>query len=488
MSDEKTITINVAKEFLKGNSDIDLSDYEKLDAEAAELLATHEDNLYLGNLIELSQKAAVALAKHKGYIDLNGLTELPDDVAAALSNHIGDLELNGITVLSEKAAEALSKHHGAIKLSGLTSISDKLAVALPGMMMLADFRESLDLSGLTSLSDIAAEGLAKYNESIYLNGLTTLSDKAAEALGKHEGSDLSLDRLVELSDKAVEYLSKHKGGNYDNNLFLNGLTGLTDKAAGFLANFKGRLYLNGLTGLSDQAAEALAKHANHLYFTNLTELSEKAIAALLKHKGDLQLEGPAKETFGKQKSQSLSVKKSKNAMLRIEIRSRGKEVYGLTYPKSKFDKEKFLKEHEEDFYELSDDSICSEIPLQDAYLSISLDGQDMLSLECKDDRFAEGVKTVDSGLSEGYRDLLNAGKNDVAVFWYHDYMNSQSYTWNKVSNFDPRKIEVCYMTRRDEATDSTYRIVTEIMYNGKYADDADSYGEPKTGYEGPFVI
>lgn len=482
------LTLQIAKEFLKDPDAFDLRDYETLSDEAAAVIADYEDSLYLSGLTQLSAKSADALSRHKGYIDLNGLTELSDDAALSLSKHVGDLELNGISEISEKAAEALSKHQGAIKLSGLTSISDTLAIALPAMAKMAEFREALDLSGLTSISDKAAEALSSCDESIILNGLTSLSEKAAASFGKHEGDSLSLNRLTSLTDKAAEGLSKHKGGPYDNNLFLNGLTDLSDKAADSLAKFKGRLYLNGLTKLSDAAAEALSKHANHLYLTDLMEISEKGIAALLRHKGELQLEGPAKEILGKPKAQSVIGKKSKNALLRIEISSRGREVYGVTYPKSKFDKDKFLKEHEEDFYELSDDSICSELPMRDSHIFISLDYEEVLTLENKDDNFPEGVKSVDSGSQEGYRDLLNAGKNDVAVYWYHDYMNSQIYKWSKISNFDPKKIEVCYMTRKDEATGNSYKIVLEVKYNGKDADDSELFGEPLTGYEGPFVI
>jgi hypothetical protein len=54
-----------------------------------------------------------------------------------------------------------------------------------------------------------AEALAKCNGDIYLDGLTSLSDAAAEALVKHKGR-ISLQSLENLSENAIRYLSLHE--------------------------------------------------------------------------------------------------------------------------------------------------------------------------------------------------------------------------------------------------------------------------------------
>jgi hypothetical protein len=60
------------------------------------------------------------------------------------------------------------------------------------------------------LSDEAAEALARHNADLYLDGLTSLSDASAQALAKHKGVSLSLTGLKSLSDAAAEALVKHK--------------------------------------------------------------------------------------------------------------------------------------------------------------------------------------------------------------------------------------------------------------------------------------
>ena len=46
-------------------------------------------------------------------------------------------------------------------------------------------------------------------------------------------------------------------------------------------------------------------------------------------------------------------------ILEVQVYSRGKEVYGLSYPKSEFNQKKFLEDHKDDYYELSRESLES---------------------------------------------------------------------------------------------------------------------------------
>jgi len=56
----------------------------------------------------------------------------------------------------------------------------------------------------------SSESLGKHKYDLYLNGLTSLSDAAAESLAKHEG-DLYLNGLTSLSDAAAKSLGKIEG-------------------------------------------------------------------------------------------------------------------------------------------------------------------------------------------------------------------------------------------------------------------------------------
>ena len=67
-----------------------------------------------------------------------------------------------------------------------------------------------NISKITYITPGIAQILSKHQGDLYLRGLTTLSDIAAEHLSNHQGT-LDLDGLTTLSDKAAEHLSKHEG-------------------------------------------------------------------------------------------------------------------------------------------------------------------------------------------------------------------------------------------------------------------------------------
>ena len=66
---------------------------------------------------------------------------------------------------------------------------------------------NVDLSKATTITDEAAEALSGEGD-LYLNGLTSLSDSGAKLLLRHVEGGLSLD-LDELPDSAAEILRQH---------------------------------------------------------------------------------------------------------------------------------------------------------------------------------------------------------------------------------------------------------------------------------------
>ena len=86
MSDEKTLTKEIAEQFIADEDSVDLYEFTKLDDDAA----------------------AESLSKCQGLLSLDGLTELSDSAAESLSKHQGQLSLDGLTELSDAAAESLS--------------------------------------------------------------------------------------------------------------------------------------------------------------------------------------------------------------------------------------------------------------------------------------------------------------------------------------------------------------------------------------------
>ena len=179
----------------------------------------------------------------------------------------------------------------------------------------------------------------------------------------------------------------------------------------------------------------------------------------------------------------------KSKTLKVKIYSRGKEVYGLKYPKSEFNESKFLEDHEDNYYELSEDSLESEVPIRGSMIMVFLDDEEV----CRNEVYNEGyyfndIKVMDSKKTESYRNLLDKNDEEIGVLWFHDYVNTKSFAWENVNEFDPSKLIVYSTCRLDDTDNSKYSIVSHVVYDGNEADNEDFDGSPKSGYFGPYII
>lgn len=170
------------------------------------------------------------------------------------------------------------------------------------------------------------------------------------------------------------------------------------------------------------------------------------------------------------------------ATLKIEIYNRGNEVYGITLPKEDFDPEEFMEEHEDDYEELDEDSVANEIPVQRMKMVVEHNGNNVVY-----EVLPQEVTLIDSGGKESYRDLLNADDDEVCVVWFHGNVNTFRATWDGISTFDISKITINYSTRIDE-NGAEKRLFDGIEYNGKSPDEDDWDSEPKSGYDGPYIL
>ena len=170
------------------------------------------------------------------------------------------------------------------------------------------------------------------------------------------------------------------------------------------------------------------------------------------------------------------------ATLTIEIYNRGKEVYGITFPKEDFDSEEFMEEHEDDYTELDEDSVANEIPIHRMKMLVEHNGNNVVY-----EVLPKEVMLIDSGGKESYRDLLNADEEEVCVVWFHGNVNTFRATWEGISTFDISNIKINFSTRIDENGEEK-RLFDGIEYNGKSPDDDDWESEPKSGYDGPYIL
>jgi len=204
-------------------------------------------------------------------------------------------------VLTSKTLEKLGLGVEQVDTSRFTEIDEQTAIELVGVRLnsgsgdqerscsltgthipavrdASDFRRLLDLDGLEVLSDSTAGHLGKFDGAIYLNGLVNLTDVALSNLCQN-ASELSLNGIRSLSESAAVALQRFQGFN----LFLDGLTSLTGKAADALFNLHTEndsleLSLNGLTALDGEPAFALRNFkGSSLSLDGLTKLS--AVAA-----------------------------------------------------------------------------------------------------------------------------------------------------------------------------------------------------------------
>ena len=94
--------------------------------------------------------------------------------------------------------------------------------------------------------------------------------------------------------------------------------------------------------------------------------------------------------------------------LKIEIYSRGQEVFGVTYPKSQFNEVEFMRKYEHNYQNLSTSSLESEVPLKGAYLSVEWDDKQVCNDLYQDGLFGGIVKVELLDQAESYRELLAA--------------------------------------------------------------------------------
>ena len=102
-------------------SDLDLSEFDNITLESAELIADAEGAVDLGGLATISDEIATVLARHKGTLHLEGLTEISEGAAKAFYKFDGWLTL-GMAYVGDEAAMALSKSKASLKLINLKQL------------------------------------------------------------------------------------------------------------------------------------------------------------------------------------------------------------------------------------------------------------------------------------------------------------------------------------------------------------------------------
>lgn len=171
---EKTITKEIAQQYLKDSGSIALHTFTELDDEAAEVLGKSDGWLNLNGLTHLSDSAAEGLASHSHRLSLNSVRSVSDETARILSSRKGGtLELGGAKNVSATAVNWLASYPGCLEL-GVVTLSDDNAKAF------ASFAETLTLPNVRVLSDAAAKSLQKLDA----DGRLELSERFCKTMGR----------------------------------------------------------------------------------------------------------------------------------------------------------------------------------------------------------------------------------------------------------------------------------------------------------------
>lgn len=168
----------------------------------------------------------------------------------------------------------------------------------------------------------------------------------------------------------------------------------------------------------------------------------------------------------------------------VALYGRGKEIFGLTFKKEKFTK-KLQKQVEDSYVELCDDNFLDlELPLSCLELSIKYNN----SSKYYETYLESKIKVVSSGMRISYREMMRADDDEVAVMWYHIHSFSTYHIWRDIGKFHKSKLKIITSTRIDETDNTEYEYVSEILYDNRPPDETEEWGEPKIGFEGPFIL
>jgi hypothetical protein len=167
-----------------------------------------------------------------------------------------------------------------------------------------------------------------------------------------------------------------------------------------------------------------------------------------------------------------------NETLEVHLSSRARDVYGINVPVHGFDGDEYLSQHEDDYHQLSSDSIESELHLDTLRISLIYEGSTLLDQVAYDD-----MPVVSSGVSESYRDLLHSSDDEVAVVWYHDNVNYVNVKWYNIEKFDIGKLRI-YSSIRVGAS-GEIGVFSHILYDSEEPDEYEIDSVPKSGYTGP---
>jgi TPR repeat protein len=199
--------------------------------------------------------------------------------------HLGSVisdEAGFVLEMRLAAAEAVS---GELAKEEATELLNKLLGVEQGISIVRKHCKWFDANGFPVIDEEGNQQIfTELAQTILHSAFATDDDVAARFEGLD--GDLFLGGLTSLSNRVAEVVARHKG-----TAWLDGLKSLSAKRAKTLAQHEGTLSLSGLLTLSDEAASELACHQGELFLDNVVNVSERGVEVLGRHGGPVSLKG-----------------------------------------------------------------------------------------------------------------------------------------------------------------------------------------------------
>lgn len=257
--------------------------------EVASILSQHRGMMYPGFLFKSpsSNLSSSRFPDSKGFIklarkfvdqtDSGPLTfyasELPVRVAGILGQHKGELNLGYLESLSVGSAKQLARRDDSGSWCGLTIGHSEGRPFQPDEGALSEFRNhtgSLSVSGLDELSLEDAIGLAEHNGNLAFSLKRWPTTEILDHLMKHQKNlDFGFVGDPYPSFPSIEVdLAKVLASFNGTCLFINGASGVSDEAVGYLSSLKGKLRIHNIdeAGISNTAINKLRESGVDGYY------------------------------------------------------------------------------------------------------------------------------------------------------------------------------------------------------------------------------
>lgn len=169
----------------------------------------------------------------------------------------------------------------------------------------------------------------------------------------------------------------------------------------------------------------------------------------------------------------------------IEIFGRGDECYFKFFNNKETSAKTVENDYKDDYWKLDEDQSEMILDLEEATLLVEIDGEEHYEGPLKE----SGVNFHQVGNNNSsIKSLIDAGNDDLILFWGHDGMVNFSITVVPEDDFEMNLINVYVSQAPDHERLPNAKMILGLDYNEVENEDEEDWFDPKMGYWGPYVV